>query len=491
MAKGEITVKRKVYIIILVAFIVGFFIITRTPKDASFDESITLRVAGDNNHPPYEYVDENGIFKGFNVDIMNALSIELGIHIEYMPMEWSNALKALEEKKVDLIQGISKTEEREKKFLFTKPTAINSQSIFVMKDTSIVSGIEDLSGLRVALQEGDINHEILKNIPNIVLITKSDQKEAINALISGEVDASVGNRLTGLYYSQRERMSHLVKIVGEPMRITEYGIATYMGNENLVLTLDQGLERLKTNGTYDKIYSKWFGEEITQRKDIIKAYLKEITIITGVIFIIIILFIIWNKKLSKEVYKRTKELQAANKELLLYQKEIHKLAYYDTVTSLPNRAFLTEAINKSISQAFVWNTKFALLILDLDKFKDINDTLGHEAGDMVLKLVGERVNKVVRKSDVFGRFGGDEFLVLMTEINHTNEAISLANRILDAFKTPFILYEEYIHVTTSIGIGIYPEAGETARAIIKNADMSMYRAKNSGGNRYCIYTKEI
>lgn len=99
MAKGEITVKRKVYIIILVAFIVGFFIVTRTPKDASFDESITLRVAGDNNHPPYEYVDENGIFKGFNVDIMNALSIELGIHIEYMPMEWSNAVKALEEKK--------------------------------------------------------------------------------------------------------------------------------------------------------------------------------------------------------------------------------------------------------------------------------------------------------------------------------------------------------------------------------------------------------
>ncbi len=138
-------VKKKIYILIIVIFAIVFFMLIKTPENASFDEKTTLRIAGDNNHPPYEFIDANGIYKGFNVDIMNALSIELGMDIEFVPMEWNDAVEALEKKEVDAIQGISKTKEREERFLFTNPTAINSQVIFVREETSIVSGIEDLS----------------------------------------------------------------------------------------------------------------------------------------------------------------------------------------------------------------------------------------------------------------------------------------------------------------------------------------------------------
>lgn len=475
----------------LVIVILFFFVLNRAPKKALTDNSTTLRVAGDNNHPPYEYIDENGNYKGFNVDIMNALSIELGLDIELIPMDWSEALEALEGEEVDAIQGISKTEDREKRFLFTAPTVINSQVIFVMKETSIIAGIEDLSGASVALQEGDINYEIISSIPDVILFPKKDQKQAIDALLNGEVDACVGNKLTGVYYIQKLKKPNLVKIVGEPMRVTEYGPATYYGNENLAVLLNQGLEILRKSGTYDKIYRKWFGEEIFDRKDIIKSYIKEILAVVGLILLVISLFFIWNKRLRAEVNKRTKELQSANKDLLLHQKRIHDLAYYDNVTSLPNRLFLTETLNEAINKATKDNSRLALLYFDIDRFKQINDTLGHDFGDRVLDLIGKRISRLIRKFDVLARIGGDEFLVLMLDIKSEKEAVLLANKIIEDFKKPFVVSTYDLFLTTSVGIAIYPEAGRTIQSLMKNADIAMYKAKSNGGNSHFIYAKEL
>ncbi len=483
--------RRKIIICFSVVVVLFFITLNKNSQKALYDDSIVLRVAGDNNHPPYEYIDENGIYKGFNVDIMNALSIELGIDIELIPMKWSEALEALEWEKIDVIQGISKTKDREKKFLFVSPTVINSQAIFVMKDTSIITGIDDLSGVKVALQEGDINYEIIRGIPGSFLVLKKDQKQAVEALLNGEADAYVGNKLTGLYYLQKLKKSHLVKIVGEPLRASEYGPATYLGNENLISTLEQGLESLKKNGTYDKIYKKWFGEEIFDRKEVIKVYIKAIIIAASIVILIIGLFIVWNKRLKAEVNKRTKELQSANKDLLLHQKKIHNLAYYDNVTSLPNRLFLMETLSECIAKATKEKSRFALLYFDLDRFKHINDTLGHDIGDKMLNLVGKRISKLIKKSDVLGRVGGDEFLILIPEIKSEDEVVKLANKIIEDFKNPFILSAYELFLTASIGIATYPEAGKTIQFLVKNADISMYKAKNNGGNSYYIYTKEL
>ncbi len=484
--------KRKIPLLCFCMSVILLFIITNTTSQKAINEEpIILRIAGDNNHPPYEYIDENGMYKGFNVDIMNALSIEIGIDIELIPMEWSKALEALERKEVDLIQGISKTKAREGRYLFALPTVVNSQAIFVMKETGIITGIEDFSGARVALQEGDINYEIISGFQDVIIETKSNQRQAMDALLNNEVDAFVGNKLTGTYYLQKIRKSHLVKIVGEPMEVTEYGPATHLGNESLVIMVNEGLESLKKNGTYDKIYRKWFGEEIINKKDIIRAYFEEVAIIAGIVLLVIILFIIVNKRLKTEVNKRTKELQLANKDLLLHQKKIHSLAYYDSVTSLPNRLFLIEVLNEALDKAAKENIIFAILYFDLDRFKQINDTLGHDFGDMVLDLVGKRIAQIIRKSDVLARIGGDEFVVLMSDIKNENEAVLLANRIIEDFKKPFVVKTYDLYLTTSIGIASYPEAGDTSQSIMKNADIAMYRAKDNGGNDYFIYSKEL
>lgn len=462
-----------------------------TPQKAYREEAITIRVAGDENHPPYEYTDDIGNYKGFNVDIMNALSIELGIDIEFIPMKWRDAIEALEKREVDVIQGMSKTEERQKNFLFATPTVINSQSIFVMKETSIISSLEDLVGLRVAFQYSDVNHENIMDTSGIIMLPKKNQEEAIDALLNGDADAYIGNRLTGLFYLQKYRKSFLVKMVGDQMNTVEYGPVTYNGNEELINLFNEGIELLKKSGTYDKIYAKWFGQEIIDGKNILKTYLEEIILSLIIIIIVFCLFIIWNKKLKKEVFKRTMELETANEELLLHQERINYLAYYDSVTMLPNRLFLVETLNKYIENATIENSRFAVLHLDLDRFKHISDTLGHNTGDKVLELVGKRIKKLIKKEDFFARIGGDEFIILKGNINNDSETIDMANTIIEEFNSPFEIAEYQLFLTTSIGISIYPYGGENSNDLIKNSDISMYVAKGNGGNSYYVYNKAL
>lgn len=462
-----------------------------TPQKAYREETITIRVAGDENHPPYEYTDDIGNYKGFNVDIMNALSIELGIDIEFIPMKWRDAIEALEKREVDVIQGMSKTEERQKNFLFATPTVINSQSIFVMKETSIISSLEDLVGLRVAFQYSDVNHENIMDTSGIIMLPKKNQEEAIDALLNGDADAYIGNRLTGLFYLQKYRKSFLVKMVGDQMNTVEYGPVTYNGNEELINLFNEGIELLKKSGTYDKIYDKWFGQEIIDGKNILKTYLEEIIVSLIIIIIVFCLFIIWNKKLKKEVFKRTMELETANEELLLHQERINYLAYYDSVTMLPNRLFLVETLNKYIENATIENSRFAVLHLDLDRFKHISDTLGHNTGDKVLELVGKRIKKLIKKEDFFARIGGDEFIILKGNINNDSETIDMANTIIEEFNSPFEIAEYQLFLTTSIGISIYPYGGENSNDLIKNSDISMYVAKGNGGNSYYVYNKAL
>lgn len=492
--KGMINLNKKCYIITIL-----FSITLLTINPYNFSSNMNLKpnkrliiyVAGDESHPPYEYIDEKGNYKGFSVDIMNAIALEKGFDVEFVPMKWDSTIKALENKEVDVIQGMSKTKEREERFLFSDSIAANSQVIFVADDTNCIAGIDDLSGLKVSVQQGDVNYEILENIPDIVLLEKSTQQEALISLLKGESDAFVGNKLTGFYYLQKMKESGKAKIVGEPLVTTEYSLVTNKGNEQLARMLNDGIKIIKKKGTYEKIYSKWFGEEILDKKGLIKSYSKEIAIISIIILVFFANLTMWNNKLKKEVANRTKELQKTNKDLLIKQQEIHNLAYYDTITSLPNRLFFIEELDKTINEYERDNKIFAVLNLDIDRFKHINDTLGHNIGDIILKFVGIRLNYLVNKEDMLARISGNDFYLLMKDLKDEEDAINMANNILDEFKKPFNTSEYELFLTGSIGICFYPDGGENSNYLMKNSDMAMHRAKENGGNTYCVYNKEM
>lgn len=275
----------------------------------------TIKVAGDNNYPPYEYVDKNGIYKGFNVDVMRAIALELGIEIELIPMNWSNAINALETGKVDAIQGMIKSDSRDITFDFSNALLTNAQAIFVLKEKNHIAELQDLNNTKVAFQRGDISEEIVSDIEDVESYGKNNQEESMEALLKGEVDVVIGNRLTGLYILQKYENYNKVKIVGEPIHKTEYMAATLDGNEDILDILNIGIREIKENGTYDKIYKKWFGQTFEDPN----AVWKRLVYITTLILFFVIIFtgiiFYWNLQLKKKVAKRTSELNNMNKKL--------------------------------------------------------------------------------------------------------------------------------------------------------------------------------
>jgi len=166
---------------------------------------------------------------------------------------------------------------------------------------------------------------------------------------------------------------------------------------------------------------------------------------------------------------------------------IAHLAYHDALTGLPNRILFNDRLSMAIAQSKRRGKKFALLTLDLDQFKTINDTLGHSAGDRLLRSAGERLSKLLRKVDTVARMGGDEFLILLEDMALEETASAIAQKILRVFQTPFTLDPHERTVTTSIGIAVCPTDGDDEATLMKNADLALYRAKREGRNRYRRY----
>jgi diguanylate cyclase (GGDEF)-like protein/PAS domain S-box-containing protein len=164
------------------------------------------------------------------------------------------------------------------------------------------------------------------------------------------------------------------------------------------------------------------------------------------------------------------------------------LANYDMLTGLANRNLLLNRLEQSLLQAHRTRTKVALLFLDIDRFKTINDTFGHLYGDALLIEFANRLKLVLRESDTVARFGGDEFVIILADIKEARHADTVALKIIDAFSTPISIEGRELQVTTSIGVSIYPDHGSDADTLLKNADVAMYRAKNRGRNGFQHYT---
>jgi diguanylate cyclase (GGDEF)-like protein/PAS domain S-box-containing protein len=171
------------------------------------------------------------------------------------------------------------------------------------------------------------------------------------------------------------------------------------------------------------------------------------------------------------------------------EEEIAFAAYHDVLTGLPNRALFADRVSVAMAGAQRKKQRLAVMFLDLDELKVVNDTLGHGVGDGLLKMVADRLTGTLRQGDTVARLGGDEFVVLLPEVNHEADAQRAAQKILRVIGKPFMFEQDELHITVSIGVAIGPRDGATAEALIRNADGAMYRAKQSGGNGVELYRR--
>jgi len=166
------------------------------------------------------------------------------------------------------------------------------------------------------------------------------------------------------------------------------------------------------------------------------------------------------------------------------QEKLNNLAFYDSLTGLPNRALFMDRLEQVLSRAWRDKTRFALLYMDLDHFKDVNDGYGHQTGDELLILAAHRIKAQVREADTVCRLGGDEFTVILEEIHKSSDAALVAKKIIEALQEPFIIQDREIYIGSSVGIALYPFDGATMQELVKNADAAMYDAKGKGRGQF-------
>ncbi len=203
-------------------------------------------------------------------------------------------------------------------------------------------------------------------------------------------------------------------------------------------------------------------------------------------------------ELEVRVLERTAELAGANAmlqgeivERRQAEARVHHMAYHDSLTGLPNRALLADRLDRAMLSVKRTERRLAVMFIDLDRFKTINDSLGHDTGDHLLKEVAGRLGHAVRASDTVARLGGDEFVVLVPGIRNGDESAHVAEKIIEALAAPFPFEGRMLHITPSIGICVYPDDGGDVETLMRHADAAMYHAKASGRNNYQFFTQKM
>lgn len=386
---------KKLFTIFTLVFLI--LILSNFYSETLYDdekEYLTITIAGDDSFPPFEYVDEKGIYKGFNIDIMRAVSIEKGIDIEIIPMPWYQAIEALNKGEIDAIQGMKFSKSRDMHYDFSIPYIETPNSIFVRNDNKYIHDIDDLKGKKVAIQKNDISKYLLANRNIESLVEVNNQEEALIKLINKEIDAYVGNKLTGAYYIQKKGFEEYVKTVGENLLVENYCVVTLEGNEEIISIFNDGIKKIINNGTYDKIYKKWFGEYFYDDSKILKNILIALTIVFLLVVAITMLTVSWNRKLKKKVEESTMELK---KENILKEKILDSIFSYILVVDRDKKILLMNDKAKKL----IDDKKHSLYFDDtiLAKIIDNNDI-----NEVIHKGVEIKNKEVVSSIDNFSTY---------------------------------------------------------------------------------------
>lgn len=447
-----------------------------------------LRLAPDPNFPPIEFFDEDGVYRGLVADYYELIGDALGVNfLVVQASSWDEVLTMARNGDVDIVGGAQQTPEREEYLKFSQPIIDIPNVIITSGNLNGDITFDVLTGKRLAVTRSNALHEYVKRqFPGIELVPVEDDLAGLREVSFGRVDATVVNLAIATWLIEKHGFANL-RVAGDSGRSNALHIATRKDWPILNSILSKALASLPEAARED-IQRRWIhldGLPMSARMLVVM-----VTGATGVaLLLFIILFI--NHSLRRQVSARTAALNQELLERKLVEERVHFLAYHDVLTHLPNRVLIQERFSPAALLADSSGECIVLLYLDLDNFKTVNDSLGHAAGDSLLKEVALRLTDCVRDAGIISRQGGDEFLIMLTSLADNQNMIILLQKILQRLAEPVWVNDHEFVVTVSVGVAVYPSDGRDFVTLLKKADMALYRAKASGRNAYKIFDETM
>ncbi|MGI2169879.1 transporter substrate-binding domain-containing protein [Shewanella sp. MF05960] len=426
------------------------------------------------NWAPMEFQGKNGQFLGVNADIKNLLVKQLNLTI--IPVaydDFGKMVNDLTKGEIHLVASMAQTPSRENTLAFSSPYWPSPWAIVTSLTQPPIFNISQVAGKRLAVVDGyHIIDQLRQQYPGIELVIVADTKDGINAVINGRADmfveqvATLAATLKGGQYPSL-KLSLVAELTEQHSRI-----GLFPGVKDLVPLIDRVIATVDEN-EQQNMYQKWVALDLNSDSLLYQRWLK-ISVVGFVILALIALVILMsNRRLNNEIEKRIKA-----------EDNLKFMANHDNVTGLPNRNLLEDRLEQAVLTHHRDNQRFALLFIDLDGFKVVNDLHGHHVGDKLLHRVGVLLSKCARESDTVARFGGDEFVLLLNHIDSKGSARQVADNILLAFKKPIIIDGISVNISASIGIAVFADDADTALSLLKTADQLMYQAKKIGGHQF-------
>ena len=442
-------------------------------KEITYLDSKLIKYCINPNGLPFEGLNDKGEHIGISSDYYKLFEKILSAKFELIKTEsWSQSINYIKEKKCDMLALGMETPQRKEFLNFTSNYLEVPLVVATRVNVPFINEIMDLEGKEIGIIKDDAFVKILREkYPSLNIIEVNDIYDGLDQVKNGKLFAYI-DTLASIGYEFQTKYFGELKIAGKISENLKLSIAVVKDDKTLLNILQKTINSI-TNETHRKIFNKWI--PISYEKSIDYDLILKIFIS---VILLIILIVYWNTK----IIKANNLLKEAQKAIEEKNKELERLSITDKLTDLYNRRKIDELLQNEIDRYERNGHTFGFAILDIDYFKDVNDTYGHQVGDKILFQIANILKENLRKTDFVGRFGGEEFVIICPEsdIQNTRKLIENFRIIIENYD-----FEIIKHKTASFGVTIVKK-GDTVDSILKRADKALYESKNNGRNKVSV-----
>ncbi|MCS6098879.1 transporter substrate-binding domain-containing protein [Shewanella baltica] len=449
--------------------------VSLSPAEQAYVESVgELKVGYLKQWPPMEFMDEQGEFAGINSDIVKLLKEQLKLKLTPVAFDdWHSLIDALQKGEVSLAGSVAQTAERQQRLAFSEAYWPSPWALVSQLEQVSVFNIAQLAGQRVAVVEGyHLVAQLMSLEPSLKLVIVPNTQAGLAAVTNGNADVFIDKVVTLASELKTSHYPTLKMSLLSDLADQHSHIGVYPQFAPLVPLINKALALIDAQHQ-QQIYARWVSFSVATESAKYLQWLRYIVFGVIILCSVMVAVLLVNRRLNREITQR-----------LVAEKRLLHVANHDALTQLPNRALLDDRLAQALLSHQREQAHFALLFIDLDGFKQINDQHGHPIGDELLVLVARKLTKVIRGSDTVARFGGDEFVILLNRVQDLDAATQVADNILQALSSPLLIQGVSVSIAVSMGVVIYPRDGDTAIGLLKKADQLMYQAKSCGGRCY-------